>query len=73
MAHPDVSTCFHEPFGDAFYFGPERLCERYPEHHDVTNEDMTYGAILHDIFEKASEHQVLPQARFRTALKSYWC
>ncbi|KAI4228879.1 MAG: hypothetical protein L6R36_001297 [Xanthoria steineri] len=60
MAHPEVSTYFHEPFGDAFYLGPERLCERYPEHDNSTNEDMTYGAILHDIVSKASKHQPNP-------------
>ncbi|KAI4107282.1 MAG: hypothetical protein LQ339_002680 [Xanthoria mediterranea] len=60
MAHPDISTCFHEPFSVAFYFGPERLCERYPEHENSTNEDMTYGAILHNIVERASKHQQDP-------------
>lgn len=26
--HEDL-TCVHEPFGDAFYYGPERLSERF--------------------------------------------
>jgi hypothetical protein len=29
MTRRDVLQCIHEPFGDAFYFGPERLSERY--------------------------------------------
>jgi hypothetical protein len=29
MTRKDTLTCIHEPFGDAFYFGPERLSERY--------------------------------------------
>jgi hypothetical protein len=29
MTRRDALKCVHEPFGDAFYFGPERLSERY--------------------------------------------
>lgn len=29
MTRNDILTCVHEPFGDAFYFGPERLSTRY--------------------------------------------
>ena len=29
MTRRDTLTCVHEPFGDAFYYGPERLSERY--------------------------------------------
>ncbi|KAL2270432.1 hypothetical protein VTJ83DRAFT_2616 [Remersonia thermophila] len=29
MTRTDALHCVHEPFGDAFYFGPERLSERY--------------------------------------------
>lgn len=29
MTRRDILHCVHEPFGDAFYFGPERLGERY--------------------------------------------
>lgn len=29
MTRPDILTCVHEPFGDAFYFGPERMSPRY--------------------------------------------
>ena len=29
MTRRDVLQCVHEPFGDAFYFGPERLSSRY--------------------------------------------
>lgn len=30
MHRKDI-TCAHEPFGDAFYYGPERLSERYED------------------------------------------
>ncbi|KAL2181256.1 P-loop containing nucleoside triphosphate hydrolase protein [Thermothelomyces heterothallicus CBS 202.75] len=29
MTRRDILNCVHEPFGDAYYFGPERLGERY--------------------------------------------
>lgn len=29
MTRRDTLRCVHEPFGDAFYFGPERLSDRY--------------------------------------------
>ena len=29
MTCRDTLQCVHEPFGDAFYFGPERLSARY--------------------------------------------
>ena len=29
MTQRDTLTCVHEPFGDAFYYGPERLSERF--------------------------------------------
>ena len=31
MTRRDTLQCIHEPFGDAFYYGPERLSERYEE------------------------------------------
>lgn len=31
MTRHDTLTCVHEPFGDAFYYGPERLSKRYEQ------------------------------------------
>ncbi|KAI2630912.1 hypothetical protein GGR54DRAFT_176298 [Hypoxylon sp. NC1633] len=31
MTRRDILTCAHEPFGDSFYYGPERLSERYAD------------------------------------------
>ncbi|KAI8634574.1 P-loop containing nucleoside triphosphate hydrolase protein [Xylariaceae sp. FL1651] len=31
MTRRDILQCAHEPFGDAFYYGPERLGERYTD------------------------------------------
>src|SRR5690554_138598 len=29
LTRPDTLHCIHEPFGDAFYYGPERLGTRF--------------------------------------------
>ena len=29
MTRPDELNCLHEPFAEPFYFGPERMAERY--------------------------------------------
>ena len=29
MTRPDALNCLHEPFQESFYFGPERMAERY--------------------------------------------
>jgi hypothetical protein len=31
MTRRDSLVCAHEPFGDSFYYGPERLGERYDQ------------------------------------------
>ncbi|ORY69515.1 uncharacterized protein BCR38DRAFT_86967 [Pseudomassariella vexata] len=31
MTRRDILQCAHEPFGDSFYYGPERLSERYAQ------------------------------------------
>lgn len=56
-------TCIHEPFGDAFYFGPERLSSRY-EHdpkarHESGFEESTYKTIFDNI-EKEKEAVRIP-------------
>lgn len=55
MTQKDTMTCAHEPFGDAWYFGPERLGERYHKDENRRTKtgfnDVMYRAVL-DGFEK---------------------
>jgi len=55
MTRRDILTCVHEPFGDAFYYGPERLSERFEDDEEGRNRggfsDSTYQTIL-DRFDK---------------------
>ena len=31
MTRRDELKCIHDPFGDAFYYGPERLSDRFAD------------------------------------------
>jgi hypothetical protein len=64
MARRDILESVHEPFGDAFYYGPERLSERFSNdaatressgfssktYKDVLNEVMDAGKDVSTIF-----------------------
>lgn len=59
MTRHDILTCIHEPFGDAFYFGPERLSKRYEnkeqERLDSGFHTSTYKTVLETIEKEAAE------------------
>jgi hypothetical protein len=49
----DTLSCVHEPFGDAWYFGPERLSPRYASDEHAKNararagfDDSTYQNVF---------------------------
>ncbi|EEY20650.1 conserved hypothetical protein [Verticillium alfalfae VaMs.102] len=58
MTRRDVLSCVHEPFGDAFYYGPERLGVRYADDADARESsgfaNTTYADVLQTI-EESSE------------------
>ena len=60
MTRTDVLRCIHEPFGDAFYFGPERLSPRYEEDEKAREEsgfaESTYETIVEKI--EREDHEV---------------
>ncbi|KAK6331947.1 hypothetical protein TWF718_002484 [Orbilia javanica] len=57
--------CIHEPFGDAFYYGPERLSSRYEgDHNDAIGNreksgfhESTYNSVLEDIERSGKEEK----------------
>lgn len=59
MTQRDTLKAVHEPFGDAFYYGSERLSSRYED--DVTGREdsgftqSTYRTILDRFEREASE------------------
>ena len=59
MTRRDSLQCIHEPFGDAFYYGPERLGSRYENDEQARissgfNES-TYRTILERLDMKSAE------------------
>lgn len=52
MTRRDALTCMHEPFGDAFYFGPERLSERYEGDEKAREESGFSNSTYKTIFER---------------------
>jgi hypothetical protein len=59
MTRRNTLQCVHEPFGDAYYFGPERLAERYEDDEKSRIEsgyaDSTYKTIFDRIAKEGSE------------------
>lgn len=51
--------CIHEPFGDAFYYGPERLSERYADDEqarlDSGFSQSTFNTVLDRIKRESQE------------------
>ena len=58
MTRPDLQ-CIHEPFGDAYYYGPERLSSRYEfdekSRVDSGFNESTYQTIFDRIANEAAE------------------
>lgn len=48
----DTLACVHEPFGDAFYFGPERLSTRYEKDEKAREESGYMNSTYKTIFER---------------------
>lgn len=66
MTRRDILTCVHEPFGDAFYFGPERLSERYEDDEagrkESGFENSTYKTIFDRLDKESEEVRYFSQA-----------
>ncbi|CAI7625411.1 unnamed protein product [Penicillium pancosmium] len=59
MTQRSTIQCIHEPFGDAFYYGPERLSDRFEDDEqarvDSGFSQSTYLTVLERIEREASE------------------
>ena len=51
MTRRDTLNCIHEPFGDAFYFGPERLSSRFEEDVKAREESGFSNATYQTVFD----------------------
>jgi len=52
MTRRDILTCIHEPFGEAFYFGPERMSTRYENDEKAREESGFANSTFKTIFER---------------------
>ena len=73
MTRPDLQ-CIHEPFGDAFYYGPERLSSRFEidsnARVDSGFSESTYQTIFDRIAEEGAEVRSLPPFAVRPQIIS---
>lgn len=51
MTRHDTLNCVHEPFGDAFYFGLERLSPRFEDDVKTREESGFSNATFQTIFD----------------------
>lgn len=59
MSRRDKLACVHEPFGDAFYYGPERTGERFENDAEGREKsgfaETTYADVLRQIEEAGKD------------------
>lgn len=55
MTRHKTLQCVHEPFGDAYYFGPERLAERYESDPEARKESGYSGSTYRTIFDRIAK------------------
>ena len=62
MTQRDTIKCIHEPFGDAFYYGPERMGLRYENDEkarlDSGFAESTFRTILEKIQKEGAEVRI---------------
>jgi len=67
MTRRDILECKHEPLGDAFYYGPERLSKRY-ENDEVARQKSgfatsTYKTVMDELEPDATKVRVFLPSR----------
>lgn len=63
MTCRDTLQCVHEPFGDAWYYGPERLCDRF-EQDEKSRSDSGYSEATYMTIFDAIEKENTQVRRF---------
>jgi hypothetical protein len=62
MTRKETLNCLHEPFGDAFYYGPERLSSRFEDEEwrvKTGFNNSTFQTIFDHIDDQGSEVRLL--------------
>jgi hypothetical protein len=71
MTRRDILTCVHEPFGDAFYFGPERMSMRYENDERARMESGFANSTFKAIFERI-ERETKEVRLYFVSVFIYW-
>lgn len=72
MTRRDTLQTAHEPFGDAWYFGPERLAERY-EHDEKARKESGYSeSTYRSIFDRIAQDNSEGKRVFIKDMAQYW-
>ena len=76
MTRRDTIQTVHEPFGDAYYYGPERLAERYAHDEKARIEsgftDSTYKSVMDRLSREMIEVRSHPSQCWCAASPPPW-
>lgn len=68
MTQRDTIQCVHEPFGDAFYYGPERLSSRFSGDEQARLDsgfaNSTYSTVMDRLEREATQVRPLSLRNF---------
>ncbi|KAF2849109.1 hypothetical protein T440DRAFT_137713 [Plenodomus tracheiphilus IPT5] len=72
MTRHKTLQCVHEPFGDAYYFGPERLAERYENDPEARKESGYSESTYRTIFDRIARENSEGKRAFIKDMAQYW-
>ncbi|KAF2026760.1 hypothetical protein EK21DRAFT_115491 [Setomelanomma holmii] len=72
MTRHKTLQCVHEPFGDAYYFGPERLAERYESDPQARKESGYSESTYRTIFDHIARENSEGKRAFIKDMAQYW-
>lgn len=72
MTRHKTLQCVHEPFGDAYYFGPERLAERYESDPEARKESGYSESTYRTIFDRIAKENSEGKRAFIKDMAQYW-
>ncbi|USP74743.1 hypothetical protein yc1106_02017 [Curvularia clavata] len=72
MTRHDTLQCVHEPFGDAYYFGPERLAERYENDPKARKESGHEHSTYRTVFDHIAQENSEGKRAFIKDMAQYW-
>ncbi|OAL56223.1 hypothetical protein IQ07DRAFT_1090 [Pyrenochaeta sp. DS3sAY3a] len=72
MTRHKTLQCVHEPFGDAYYFGPERLAERYEDDEEARKASGHSESTYRTIFDHIARENTEKKRAFIKDMAQYW-